>query len=325
MSPRREGRVFLGLVLRSPLTLFIACATTFLTALLLFVGAGVDGLDFLYAPQARLWHMLAALLTAFTLAAVLLASRHLWGEGSVWPRAWGERLGVLLCSLLCLALTELPFLAQLRRQPYPLGLDPLLGMPDWYLKSVLATLSIGGVVALLYSGPFGIHIQLIRALALHPPGAKPSPGPPPEEELRRYQRLRSQLDLFLRLLAVMDGLALLTLGALRNLLNEVAPAEPELMPAASVLGFGLYFTALLAGVYLPARMTLAAVGEALAERLVRPLPPEGTGWKAWSEEQQAVRTWLGLQGSSLADLQQALSVLVPFLASLSTLLLDGKG
>jgi hypothetical protein len=76
---------------------------------------------------------------------------------------------------------------------------------------------------------------------------------------------------------------------------------------------------LLAIIYLPIRKTLNEVGQSLAEGLVRPSLGTRISWKQWGEEQKAVRTYLGLQGSGLQDLQQGLSVLAPLLASLSSL------
>jgi hypothetical protein len=48
-------------------------------------------------------------------------------------------------------------------------------------------------------------------------------------------------------------------------------------------------------------------------------------WTDWSQEQQAIRTWLGLQSTALQDFQQGLSVLAPLLASLSALALGAGG
>ena len=45
------------------------------------------------------------------------------------------------------------------------------------------------------------------------------------------------------------------------------------MAPSRVLGFGVYYTGILASVYLPTRKTLTDVGEALAARFVGETPP----------------------------------------------------
>lgn len=114
----------------------------------------------------------------------------------------------------------------------------------------------------------------------------------------------------------------MSIGAFRNLLNAAATTQAEVIPAAAGMSFGIYFTGLLASLYLPASKTLADVGEALVNRLVRQSIGTHATWKQWSDEQQAVRTYLGLQGSALQELQQGLALLAPLLASISTLMLS---
>jgi hypothetical protein len=89
--------------------------------------------------------------------------------------------------------------------------------------------------------------------------------------------------------------------------------------------FGIYYTWVLAIIYLPIRKSLTEVGQVLAEGLVRQSLVGRVTWKQWFEEQQAVRTYLGLHGSALQDIQQGLSVLAPLLASISSLALGSQG
>jgi hypothetical protein len=299
----------------------------FLATLSFLLGTGVPALDFWYSRHARLLHLLTALHPPLCGAAILIAFRHFRSSQPVWPGEWRERLVVVLCAALCTVLIALPALLEFYNQQSGLipDLDALTGIPGWRRKSFVFTFLGTTSAAVLSTGVFGVHVQLLRCLPETPPRAGESQGEGLEEEVRRYQRLRSQLGQFLSLSAALIGLVILNMGVLRNLLQEVAPALLEVLPTAGFMGYGLYYSGLLASAYLPAHKTLTAVGEGLAERLVLQSSPARTNWKEWTEEHQAVRGYLGLQGSALQDLQQGLTVLSPLLASLSSLLLGVSG
>ncbi|MFP2910676.1 hypothetical protein ACLESD_37680 [Pyxidicoccus sp. 3LFB2] len=168
---------------------------------------------------------------------------------------------------------------------------------------------------------FCLHVQLLHLLPASPSQGKEPEGGGLDDEVSRYLQLRAQLRLLLGLAALTIGTAMLSVGILRNLLNDAFPSRPELFPAAPVVGYGVYFTALIASSYFPVRKTLADVGEALAERLVRQSLGANAPWKARAEERQAAHAYLGLQMSAFQELQQGIAVLAPLLGGLSSLLL----
>ncbi|WP_257451593.1 hypothetical protein [Archangium lipolyticum] len=202
----------------------------------------------------------------------------------------------------------------------PANLDAITQMPDTAMKNFLMS-TLGTAILLLRCVElFGVHVQLIGCLSKYRPRGE-EPVQCTEEEVLRYLRLRSQLRRSLGFIAAVISMALLHAGTFRALLNQALPAQPELLPASFLMAYGIYFTGGLACCYLPAHKTLTDVGEVLANQLVRSSLGSRATWKEWSEEQQAVRAYLGLQGSALQDLQQAIAVLTPLLASISALLL----
>jgi hypothetical protein len=232
---------------------------------------------------------------------------------------------VVLCTLLAGVTNSFPFVGQLitQRWALPGSLEALLQLPHLRAKLLLLGMLSAAVATLHTAGMLSVHVQLLASSREQASRGEKSEAKGLDEEVLRYQRLRSRLERFLVFSAVIIGTATLSLGAFRILLKELL--APDIFEPSRIMGYGIYYTALLASVYLPTRKTLADVGEALAARFVRQSPAAGTSWKDWSQEQEAVRTWLGLERSTLQDFQQGLTVLAPLLASLSALALGAGG
>jgi hypothetical protein len=221
----------------------------------------------------------------------------------------------------------LPFASAyfLPRSVLPENAEVLTRLPGFRTKTIILNL-LGVVVLMLHtSGMFGVHAQLLAR-----PRESPSRRGKPEaaslrEDVLRYQHLRSRLERYLGFSATLIGLSLLNVGALRDLLNEAASPQPELLPADLVIAYGIYFTGLLAIIYLPAHKSLKELGQSLAERLVQHSLDVDADWKQSFAEQQTASAYLGLQSSALQELQQALTVLAPILASISSLVLGLGG
>ncbi|WNG55086.1 hypothetical protein F0U59_10080 [Archangium gephyra] len=285
-------------------------------------------LGFLWDPnRTRLWHLLMALQPALWLASVLVVFNDFRGHRLDWPVRRSARTAVVLCTLLAWVMNSFPFVVQFITQRWvlPVGVEALLQVS--HVRARLLFLGmLSAVVATMHTaGMLSVHVQLLAYL--REPGAR---GEEPEaagldDEVLRYQRLRLRLARFLVFSAITIGTAALSFGAFRNLLTEfapsLAPSLAGLIAPSSIMSYGIYYTGLLACVYLPTRKTLTDVGEAIAARFVPLSPTAGTSWKDWSLEQEAVRTWLGLQSTALQDFQQGLAVLAPLLASLSSLAL----
>ncbi|WP_309888435.1 hypothetical protein [Archangium sp.] len=319
MSKSRDtGRSAFSLLFGSPLVFSVLCPLSFV-ATGLFLGLLQD------SNRARLWHLLVALQPALWLASVLVVFEDFRSHRLDGPVSRRERTAMVLCTLLAWFMSSFPFLVQLLTQRWALpdDLDALLQLPHLRVKLVLLGMLSALVVTLHTAGMLSVHLQLLAS----PWESTAREGVPEavgfDDEVLRYQRLRGRLARFLVFSAVTIGTAALSLGAYRELLLELDPSQ--VFAPSRVLGYGIYYTGLLASVYLPTRKTLTDRGEALAARFVSSSPAAGTSWKDWSQEQGAVRTWLGLQGTALQDFQQGLSVLAPLLASLSALALGAGG
>lgn len=306
----------LSLLFRSPLVFSVLCPLS-LPVTFLFLGSPWD------ADRMRLWHLLMAIQPGLWLASVLV-SFHEWRSHRVdWLHSRGERPAVVLCTLLAWVLNSFPFLVQLLTQRWalPIGLEEALQLP--HARAKLLVLGIlSAAISTLHTGlMLRVHVQLLASLRASR-GAAPT-AKELDAEVLRYQRLRAHMERSLLFSAVIIGAAALSLGAFRSLLQEFLPSQ--VFEPSRIMGYGIYYTGLLASFYMPARKTLTNVGEALASRFVTPFPTAGMPWKDWSQEQQSVRTWLGLQNSALQDFQQGLSVLAPLLASLSAMALGTGG
>ncbi|MDY7232808.1 hypothetical protein [Hyalangium rubrum] len=322
----------LSLLFCSPLAFFVLCVLTFPATILFFLpfpqgDLGSQSLQLLTSGRLRLWHMLIAVQPMLWVASLLIVSHDLKRSRSAWPGTWRERTVVVLCTLLLATLTTFPVLATNRAPSSPLtpDLDALLQLPDFRTRALILGLLYAGAVTLHTFGMFTVHVQLIGRLRRSPSHEDAPEAVELEEEVSWYLRLRSQLERFFSLTATIIGTASLSVGAFRNLLNELRASPSEAMPASLVLVHGIYFSLLLALVYLPAHKTLSDVGQRLTDRLVRQSIGAGTTWQSWSQEQQAVRAYLGLQSTALLEFQKGITVLAPLVASLSSLLLGSQG
>jgi hypothetical protein len=305
-EPRDAGRSAFSLLFRSPLVFSVLCPLSFV-ATGLFLGL-------LDPNRAGLWHLLMALQPALWLASVFGVFQELRSLRLDGPVRRSERTALVLCTLLAWFMSSFPFLVQLitRQGALPDDLDVLLQLPHLRAKLLLMGMLQALVATLHTAGMLSVHIQLLAPEAV---GL--------DDEVPRYQRLQRRLARFLVFSAITIGMATLSLGAFHGVLLKVDPSQ--VFEPSRVLGYGIYYTGLLASVYLPTRKTLTDLGEALAARFVRPVPAEGMSWKDWSQEQEAVRVWLGLRSTALQDLQQGLAVLAPLLASLSALAFGAGG
>ncbi|AKJ08401.1 hypothetical protein ATI61_12724 [Archangium gephyra] len=321
----REAGAAFALVFRTPLLIFLVCNLTFVTTLFALFGADVQGLAYLHPRQTSLWRMLTALAPTSWLLTLVILLGDFEQNLSAWPRTRGTRMTVVLCVLLGLPLHSLPLMAQyivLKEEPLvAAAIATVLPTSDVYLKLHISNMLGLTATVLIFSGIIGVHTQLIGRLRelRHHSGATGSGAL--DEDVRWYQRQEVLLKRFLTLCAIMLGCSIVSVGALRNLLNQAISTSTETLPTAPVLGYGIYCTGLLASVYLPAHNTLKRVDHLLAEQMLQQSPGAPTTWKQRYEEQQAAHAWLGLQGSALQDLQQGLSVLTPLLASISSLVL----
>jgi hypothetical protein len=319
----RDARAAFALVFRSPVALFILGSLVFVTELLVVVETGLRGLAYLHSGRAQFWHMILALAPTLWLISLFIVFSDFERSRLVWPRTRSGRLALLLCLVPLVLLIALPLAAQhLIQWQEPHMSTVLLSLDPHFVPKSVGTNLLGLLVATLHASTLvGIHLQLLVHLPRYQHLGAPLGWKSLDEEVLWYQRQQAQLRRCLRLSSVSLGVSILSVSAFRDIVNAALPSSAEPFPTAPVLSYGLYYTGLIACIYLPAHNTLKQVGSALAERLVWQALGAHPTWKQRLEEQQAIRNHLGLQGSALQELQQGLAVLAPLLASISSLAL----
>jgi hypothetical protein len=279
-----------------------------LTVVLLPVGPG--GWEFWKDPRTRLWHLTMSVQVPLWVAATAWGWRPLLHHDSPWAREksvwlWPRLQALLFAIAGCLPSFTSPvahLLAERSKLPYHEG------------KMLSFTVLGVGVAALQDWGLLTVNAEASNELArLEETLSRQALT----KVVARYLQLRSRVQGFVSWVGAIIGAATLATGCLRNSVDS-----PE-FPPELVIAYGLYFTILLALVFLPALYSVQALGTELARRLSRPEPlgSEAGDWKHWSEEQNALEGYLGLQQNPLQMMQSAVSVLAPLVGSVSGLVL----
>jgi len=323
----RDGRGAFALVFGSPLALCILFNLTLVTVLLTLQDAKFESLAYLHSGHAQFWHMLIALSPTIWITSFFLVFGDFGNYRSAWPRSREARMTLMLCLAPLVVLLALPPVAQfLTWKDSPLLTTVLMPLVPNLVPKLIGTNLLGLLTsALPISAMVGLHIQFLGRLPKYQHLGEAPGSESLDEEMLWYQRRRGQLQRLLRLVSAMLGVSLLSVGGLRNIINSAVASPAEMLPTGPVMSYGLYYTGLLASIYVPAHRTLKAVGQSLAERLVWQSLGAHSTWKQRFEEQQAVSTQLGLRDSALQELQQGLAVLAPFLASISSLAIGTGG
>jgi hypothetical protein len=319
----RDSRGAFTFVFGSPLALLILFNLTFVTVLLVLQDANLASLAYLHSGRMQFWYMLIALSPTIWFTSFFLMFGDFGNYRSAWPRSRRGRMTLTLCLVPLLLLIALPLVGQfLTWKDSPLLATVLMPIVSNFVPKAIGVNLLGLVTSVLpVSAMLGLHIQFLGRLPKYqhlgePPGAESL-----DEEVLWYRHRQGQLQRILRLVSAMFGVSLLSVGALRNIINAAITSPAELFPTGPVMSYGLYYTGLIASIYVPAHRTLKLVGQSLAERLLSQSLGAHPTWKQRLEEQQAISTDLGLRDSALQELQQGLAVLAPFLASISSLVL----
>jgi hypothetical protein len=250
--------------------------------------------------QYRLWLVWAPLVVAFTAAA-----------GAVFPYGiarWAELTGSgeVRVRLRAAAIRALPIGVIF----FVVIWSPLLPGPvhiDWRWAGLLATPLVGGITAA------GV-MEGIRLAAGHTP-ATGTAG----EQAALLVKLRLLLQRLLGALGSLVALSTLALGASVNLLRNLAE-DPSfrvnLLPPQFVLVFGGLGSLLVALYYVPAATALQHRGRQLCNDLFPLAKADGAAaLLATAEDHRKLEQLLGLDRSVAADLQTALALLGPLVAS----------
>lgn len=196
----RRGPTFFSLVFRSPLSLGLLCALTFVATLLLLEGPSRQGDAFWRSRGAWLWHLLFALwpvLLVVSIAAVFRDIRR--GNRSVWPDTYGERLAVVFYMAIGVILGALPPLFfHHTLSILPTNLDAITQISGTATKNFIMSMLALAVLFLHCSGFISVHVQLISWLSTAQPQGEEPGSERLNEDVLRYLRLRSQLRRFFR-------------------------------------------------------------------------------------------------------------------------------
>jgi len=322
----RGGPALGALLFRSSLAFSVLCPLALAASLLLLELPGRQGEAFWRTPRVWFVHALCAFLPVLSLASFIV---YFGGrKRSALPARAGsssERSARVLCMLISVCVTVLPPISLAispPRLPGSIEWDAIVEMPGFLTKWMIVG-TLGLVAGLPHVWDlFSIHVQISAARWEHQVTDSAPEIEGLEGSVLRTQRLRSRLKQSFGFITAIMGAATLLLGAVRNLLQEAFPSQPDLLPASFVMAYGLYFTALLAVVYLPVHKGLTELGETLANQLVLTSIGTRVTWKQWTEELQAVRVYLGLRDSALREFQNGIAVFVPLVAGISSLLLS---
>jgi hypothetical protein len=150
-----------------------------------------------------------------------------------------------------------------------------------------------------------------------------NPVGPPVAVLRRYLKLRDAFNQFLGALGVILGLLVLTTAAQRQtVLAYNDPKHPHVDYGYQlVLVYGLFYTLLVAAVFLPTYLTATTVGNRIRDVILAPVPPFTTGWDERLDKRDKLGSLLGVQGGPIGQFKAGVAILAPLLTSLTALLL----
>lgn len=138
-----------------------------------------------------------------------------------------------------------------------------------------------------------------------------------ERALERFQFLQSELRRFLGTLGAILGLLVLATAAQRHAVLDYAPNanyDFEL-----VLVYGLFFSILIGAIYLPAHLTLMAVGDRLRDSFFPALAPAAAEWEERTRRREQFGRMLELDVGPFGRLSANAAILTPLIGSLIAL------
>ncbi|MGC2236523.1 MAG: hypothetical protein WA584_10200 [Pyrinomonadaceae bacterium] len=97
-------------------------------------------------------------------------------------------------------------------------------------------------------------------------------------------------------------------------------AQQALKETNIILFYGVFHTVLLALTYLPTYLHTFDVGRKLSEKLLPPDLPREDDWNIWYERNEKLEAALGIKTSFLENVFTIITVLVPIITSIYSLL-----
>ncbi|MFC1989429.1 hypothetical protein ACFLVW_02535 [Chloroflexota bacterium] len=269
-----------------------------------FVGLTSQTQVLIAKPEFVLWLSINCVLTAFSAVIIL----PLWRSVIQFRKHFiGNKLEIVLSLAILLVLLSVPTV--------PTFLDLLSSASDKFPQLPLQYFSLKILILTIF---FGIFIGLLIATGIWLVNAalrsrfeniKPS-----KEDVSRYLCYREYLQRYLWMGGVTLGLGILAAGALSKLHITVGSQYPSLF----VLVYGAYLTILLMLVYIPAYVSLTAVGRQLRDTIF-PLPSLNS--KSWTDaylKRKHLEELLQLRITAGQNLRENIAILAPLGKSGST-------
>jgi hypothetical protein len=287
----------------------------FTITLLGFIGFGVgvgiilwraqstpDSQRFISSPEFFVWLLLIGAQTALWFA-IVIPLVELWRTLSfdkrILPKCGLYLLGVML--LFAESKYSRPVVHPLAYQTLKMPLISFIG-------SIAGTLAIVG-------------IWLVQA-ASERMECRLESGAEHTKEVKIFLDLQTKLERFLLAAGIIIGAATLATGGLRNATLAYEKTAP--FPRENVLLYGMFFSGLLALIYVPAYASLSAVRSALHDAMV-PIPETPPdSWNGWYSDRKAVGELLQVQSGPIASFTNGVSILTPLAASLVAILLGAN-
>jgi hypothetical protein len=256
-------------------------------------------------PEFAFWLILASAQAGLWAIAALPVYRSLHDLWKWWPKNKTEiftsmaLFSVLVWGFL-LAATFVPNLDY----PLPNHHAKLLA-----LSGLAFLVALGGVI-----GIWLVHAALKSNFANRTPGG---------EQIHEFLTLKTHLRRLLAIEGAIIGSAILASGALREAVLHATCIPKTAFPQVFVLGYGAFFSALLALVYAPVHLRLLVVGRRLRDDLA-PVPDQiGDTFSAWWSRRQALDALLQLEVGVSQSLQASVAILTPLAGAIVGLLLGG--
>jgi hypothetical protein len=140
-----------------------------------------------------------------------------------------------------------------------------------------------------------------------------------EQALESFRSLQGELQRFLGTLGAILGLLVLATAAQRHAVLDYAPRTDY--DFELVLVYGLFFSILIAAIYLPTHLTLVAVGGGLRDSFFPPLPPSAPEWEERMRQREHFGQMLQLDVGPFGRLSASAAILTPLIGSLIALVL----
>lgn len=134
-----------------------------------------------------------------------------------------------------------------------------------------------------------------------------------------FLSLQGDLNHFLSILGAILGLIVLAASAQRRTVLAFAPATD--FPYEGVLLYGLFFSILVAAIYIPTHVTLARVGAAICDQVFPPVPPTSPEWDERTAKREKLGAVLSLDVGLVGRFKASVAILTPLVGSLVGLLL----